>query len=440
MRRRDLSKLMALSAGALMSQRTPAQSKEEIRYPRTAAEIAARITPSDYGFAPLPIVDVRRYGFDQAGSAERNTAGIESAIGALPRVSGVAAGTVQLPPGVFAVGSGTIDIPQFVALRGAGMHATVLQTGNDGRVNALFRLGGPSTGVLKHGCGLSDLAIILTHRNGKAVECNETCGAYLARLYIECEERTASRTGEGVRIDGGYVSSFFNILDLVHVNHLHVGFRVTTTGNSGPTQQVFRGCIATGDVATDKSSVGLWVETGGSGSVWHSGNLEICGDGMRFSKGCQSMSIVGARFEANTRDVDLEANISAQSFIGCLVGVPGKVRDSSRVSSHRFVACVNENNQGAPELDPGQTTKRATAPGQCPLIIEGYPGDTTAEELLIRNSAGQRLFSITNEGRFARINNAPPATISGSRGGNAALRGLLSVLASYGLIVDNSSQ
>lgn len=440
MRRRDLSKLVVLSAGALVSQRTRAQSNEEQRYPRTAAEVGARVTPSDYGFAPLPIVDVRRYGFDAAAAAERNSAAIESAIAALPRVSGLVAGTIQLPPGVFAVDSRTIDIPQYVVLRGAGMRATMLQTANDGRGNALFRLGGPSSGVLKYGCGLSDLAIILTHRNGKAVQCNETCGAYLGRLYIECEERSAGRTGEGVRIDGGDISSFFNVLDLVHINHLHVGFRVTTTGKYEPTQQIFRGCIATGDVSTDKSSVGLWVETGGSGSVWHGGNLERCGDGMRFTKGCQSMSIIAARFEANTRDVCLESNVSAQCFIGCLVGVPGKIRDDSKVSNHRFIACVNENNQGAPELDPGQTTKRATSPGQCPLIIEGFPGDTAAEELLIRNSIGQKLFSITNEGKFARINNAPPATVSGSRGANAALRNLLSVLAGYGLIVDNSSQ
>jgi hypothetical protein len=440
MRRRDLSKFAALSAGVLLCERTAAQPNEAMRYPRTSAEVGARITPSDYGFAPLPIVDVRRYGFDETSSAERNAAGIGSAIAALTRVSGVAAGTIQLPPGVFAIGPGTIDIPQYVVLRGAGMRATVLKTGNDGRGDALFRLGGPSTGVLKYGCGLSDLAIILTHRNGRAVQCNETCGARLARLYIECDEVSSSRTGEGVRIDGGDVSSFFNVLDLVHTNHLHVGFRITTTGRAGPTQQMFKGCLALGNVSTDKSSAGLWVETGGSGSVWHGGNLESCGDGMRFTKGCQSMSIIGARFEGNTRDVDLEADISAQTFMGCLVGVPGKIRDNSRVSDHRFIGCLTENNRGAPELDPGQTTKRATNAGQCPLVIEGFPGDTAVEQLLIRNSAGQKLFSITNEGRFARINNAPPASVSGSRGANVALGNLLSALASYGLIVDNSSQ
>jgi len=65
--------------------------------------------------------------------------------------------------------------------------------------------------------------------------------------------------------------------------------------------------------------------------------------------------------------------------------------------------------------------------------------DAATEQLVIRNSAGQKAFSITNEGKFARINNAQVASVSGSRGGNAALRELLTVLSRYGLIVDNSS-
>jgi hypothetical protein len=242
-----------------------------------------------------------------------------------------------------------------------------------------------------------------------------------------------------VRIDGGSISSFFNVLDLVQTNHLHIGFRLTTSGSTEPTQQLFKGCMALGDRKTDKSSVGLWVEKGGSGSVWHGGNLELCGDGMRFASGCESMSIMGARFEGNTHDVNFEPGAGAQAFVGCMVDVLNGIRDDSKVHYHRFVACVNGSNLPALELNPGQTIRRATARGQCPLVIEGFPGDAATEQLVIRNSAGERLFSITNEGKFARINNAAPASVSGSRGGNAALRNLLTVLSSYGLIVDDSS-
>ena len=274
MRRRDLSKtLIACAAGVTaLPRNASAGTANEPHYPRTAAEIAANVTPINDGYAALPIVDVRRYGFDSTASSAQNTAAINSAVAALTRVAGVRAGTLQLPPGVFNITSGTIDVPQYVVVRGAGMRSTVLKSANDGKGSAVFRLGGPRSGALKYGCGLSDLAIILTNRNGKGVECNETCGAHLGRVYIECDEISKARAGEGVCVDGGDISSFFNLFSLVVTNHLHIGFRITTTGTTEPTQQIFEGCTTTGDVNTDRSSIGLMVEKGGSGSVWHGGN------------------------------------------------------------------------------------------------------------------------------------------------------------------------
>jgi hypothetical protein len=125
--------------------------------------------------------------------------------------------------------------------------------------------------------------------------------------------------------------------------------------------------------------------------------------------------------------------------IGCFLETVTKIFDNSNIHYHRFIGCINGSNRNALEYNPGQTIKRATVPGQCPLIIEGFPGDTATEELIIRNSAGQRLFSITNQGKFSRINGAPAAVVSGSRGDNMAIQSLLSALNNYGLIVDNSS-
>ena len=99
MRRRDMAKLAAAGAGVLLSRNAAAQANGAAPYPRTPAEVAARVTPTDYRYAALPVVDVRRYGFDPAAPASNNTAGIESAIAALPRVFGAPAGTIQLPPG-----------------------------------------------------------------------------------------------------------------------------------------------------------------------------------------------------------------------------------------------------------------------------------------------------------------------------------------------------
>jgi hypothetical protein len=439
MQRRELPKaLVALTAGALPGN-APASGADEYHYARTAAEIAANITPVNDAYAALPIVDVRRYGFDASATAARNTAAINSAVAALPRVADVGAGTLQLPPGLFDIAAGTIDIPQYVVVRGAGMRATVLRSANNGKGGAVFRLGGPKSGALKHGCGLSDLAIRLTSRDGKAVECSETCGAHVARVYIECDDIAQDRSGEGVRIDGGDISSFFNVFSLVVTNHLHIGFRITSTGTTEATQQIFEGCTALGDVRTDRSSVGLLVEKGGSGSVWQGGNCESCGSGMRFMDGCQSMSILGARFEGNTHDVNLDPAAGAQTFIGCFLETVTRILDNSRVNFHRFIGCVNGSNLNALAYDPGQTIKRATAAGQCPLILEGFPGDSATDEFIIRNSAGRKLFAVTNEGRFSRLNGAAPATVTGSRRDDSALQSLLRLLESYGLIIDRST-
>jgi hypothetical protein len=441
MLRRDLSRaLVGLAAGAAaLPRNASADSANGPRYPRTAAEIAGNVTPSDDSYAASPIVDVRRYGFDSAASAARNTAAINSAVAALTRVSGASAGTLQLPPGVFDITPGTVDIPRYVMVRGAGMHATVLRSANDGTGSAVFRLGGARSGALKHGCGLTDLAIILTNRNGKGVECNETCGAYLGRVYIECDEISKARAGVGVCVDGGNISSFFNVFSLVVTNHLHIGFRITSSGTTEPTQQIFEGCTAGGDVVTDRSSIGLLVEKGGSGSVWQGGNCEGCWSGMRFVDGCQSMSILGARFEGNTHDVNLDPAAGAQSFIGCFLETVTGILDDSKVNFHRFIGCVNGSNRNALAYDPGQTIKRASAAGQCPLILEGFPGDTVSEEFMVRNSAGRKLFGITNEGKFSHLNGGAPATVTGSRRDDTALQDLLRVLASYGLIVDRST-
>jgi hypothetical protein len=83
--------------------------------------------------------------------------------------------------------------------------------------------------------------------------------------------------------------------------------------------------------------------------------------------------------------------------------------------------------------------KRAAATGQAPLILEGFPGDAATETLILQNSMGQKLLSLTNQGKFARINNAVPVTVSGSRAGNAALASLLTALESYGLIVNSAT-
>jgi len=375
-----------------------------ILYPRTAAEIAASVTPSNYTYAPTPFIDARRYGFDTAASSATNVQGLKNAIAVATAAGG---GTVQLPYGAFTCGaaSDVIDIPQYVVVRGAGMRATMLTTGNDGNTGPLFRLGAASTGVLKYGCGLTDLGIVMTNVGGTAVRLLETCGASLKNLYIE-GPINAVRFTTAVFIDGGNISSFFNLLENIICNHIHHGFDLMTSGSTGPTQTVFVDCTVLGDVATDTTSLGLTVRSGcGSGATWLGGNFESCQRGIQYQNNCQSMTVHGARFEGNTNDIEFQSTAGAQSIVGSLIDVDNLVLDNSSLNYHRFIACVNGSNRPAGDQEPGQMIKRAVVTGQAPLIIEGFPGDTTTETFILRNSTGQKLLSLTNQGVFARINN-----------------------------------
>jgi hypothetical protein len=68
-------------------------------------------------------------------------------------------------------------------------------------------------------------------------------------------------------------------------------------------------------------------------------------------------------------------------------------------------------------------------------------GTTTGDEFIVQDSAGVDLFKVRGNSSIG-FNNATPVTkptVSGSRGGNAALASLLTALANYGLITDSSS-
>lgn len=79
MRRRDITKALALSTGpALLTRQAAAQTCTLPCYPRTDAEVAAGVTPTNYAYVPG---DVRRYGADPTGTSDSTTA-INNAIAA----------------------------------------------------------------------------------------------------------------------------------------------------------------------------------------------------------------------------------------------------------------------------------------------------------------------------------------------------------------------
>ena len=118
MRRRDLSRaLLSSAAGSiLLPQPAPAQTLAEPRYPRHPAEIAAKITPTDYTH---PQGNVLRYGADPTGSNDSSPA--------FDAACRSGAGVVTVPTGSYKVASTiTVDIAK-IAITGqsATLHAAL---------------------------------------------------------------------------------------------------------------------------------------------------------------------------------------------------------------------------------------------------------------------------------------------------------------------------
>jgi hypothetical protein len=92
-------------------------------YPRTAAEISAGVTPTDYSYPPG---DVRRYGADPSGISDATTA-INNALTVAAQGAALGyGGIVFFPAGYFHV-SGLLTIPQYCRFIGSGRRATVIR-------------------------------------------------------------------------------------------------------------------------------------------------------------------------------------------------------------------------------------------------------------------------------------------------------------------------
>lgn len=91
-------------------------------YPRSAAEISAGVTPTNYAY---PWLDVRRYGGDPTdGTATSDNAALAAAV----NVAEINGGTVYLPEGTWN-GCITIEAPT-VSIDGAGSFASILEATN----------------------------------------------------------------------------------------------------------------------------------------------------------------------------------------------------------------------------------------------------------------------------------------------------------------------
>jgi hypothetical protein len=89
MRRRDISRALFASAAAsiTLTERAQAQGKPAPGAGRTPAELAAKVTPTDYSYPADPYIDPRRYGADPTGSTD-STSALQAAIDVAYRCKG----------------------------------------------------------------------------------------------------------------------------------------------------------------------------------------------------------------------------------------------------------------------------------------------------------------------------------------------------------------
>jgi hypothetical protein len=361
----------------------------------TQAEIAAGVTPVNYAYLPGK---AQRHGWSSTNSAADNTTAIENAI-AVAQQEGVTnfnGGTIDLPRGSFDVED--FAIPAYVIVRGAGKRATVLNFAGTGFCVSLGSAA--KTNVRKYGCGISDLSIICTHKDGHVIQCVETVGAYARRIYAE-GTTTASRSNILLNLDGGDAASFNNLFVDIEGLHFEVGYRFATSGSEKTTNCCFLSCSTTGDKASFANSIGLRVtNTQGSGSVWIGGNFEDCGTGAKFENGCKSMTLHGARFEGNTVDAEAQSTAGSITISGSFIN-EALITDTG--NNIALVSNVNGSSlHGASQLQ-GAHTMRAVVNGEIPLTLEGFAGYTTDLMLRIINSAGTVKWAVRHDGTMQGV-------------------------------------
>lgn len=140
MRRRDLSKALVLASttgSAVLPQGTDAQTCAAPCFPRTPAEIAARITPANLEY---PDGNVLRYGADPTGAADSTAAfNLATFAGWDALTAPYGYREVVVPAGWFKI-NGTVYVRSGTVIHGTGM-GTYIDCSHSAGKQASFRLG-----------------------------------------------------------------------------------------------------------------------------------------------------------------------------------------------------------------------------------------------------------------------------------------------------------
>lgn len=296
-------------------------------------------------------------------------------------------------------------VPANVGILGKNRMKTIFNYAGSG---IAINLGGNISGARKSGIFLRNCVIVTTDKNASSIRLMETEGAIVDNIYIE-HPIVSLRTGIAVIVDGGNASSFFNDIRNINANHVHIGVKIISTGSMQATNNHFTNVNVFGDVSTDPTSVGYWVDGSvidgnGTSSMFWGGNLENCGTGIYLPNGSGRSKFFGTRFEGNTKDIDIGELTSPMVFIGCDSIPQSKIFNGAGTgfNKHTFFGLGDSNDADTKtpyNKIPGTNNFISNGVSDYPLTIDMYPTQD-AFPLRIRNSAATELFSIDSGGQM----------------------------------------
>ena len=378
MDRRDISKILlgTVAGAALLNERANAQSCVAPCYALTDAEDTANVTPSDYSFPPG---DIRRFG-------AQNSQDCHSAIQACLDSAHFA----FIPENFTALVSQAVNVAAAgQQIYGMSRYTSVLQPTNGFTASALIHFANQNAGTY-YGLSVHDLNIRLyspnnTNLDVMGVDLASINNATVRRVRFEGKnDALANLTAHGVRfvapISAGAYANCVHDCDFTYLEH------------------------------------GVIVGGGGNHNIVRGGEFILCKFGIHAdpSSAADTLFVDGPRFE------------------GCDVGI------LEGMSNAVYLRCRFEDNATA--------DIQFTANSSQVLIIGGSTATTTTPLLNLASAnqpfilapdlIGLRFFG--NMGFNGATAIAKP-TVTGSRGGNAALASLLTALANYGLITNSTT-
>jgi hypothetical protein len=219
---------------------------------------------------------------------------------------------VYVPAGIYVVSS-TVSVPSYCGFFGTG-GSEIRFTG----AGVCFYCGTVTAASYK--MAIRDLRIILIAITSTAIQLDNSILSEVKDVYIEGPlSNLSTRTNVGVLITGDQIDNFFNSIQNVDCNHVHIGYKVLRASNtspSWPTIQEFINCSSLGDkIYGDLTSAGFYFEGGQAGcdSVITGGNVESCGTGVKCvgAVGQQTGALLslGLRFEGNTVDIAFDGGV-----------------------------------------------------------------------------------------------------------------------------------